>query len=292
MSRLYLIFAFISIVLWSFLAYLGASLNRFPPLFVTGAALTFSGILSLIKSKKWRISFKILLVGVGGIFGYHFFFFSALHHAPPIEANLVNYLWPLFIVLLTPLFFQRASLCFHHWMGTLLGFVGTALVITQGHLRFSTEFLFGYFLAFLAALTWASYSLMTKRLSPFPSYAVGKFCLISGLLSLTIYSLHGNLLLTLHRLQLIDAIHLVLLGSGPLGLAFFTWDAALKRGDPRIIGALTYLTPLLSTFILVELGGYHLSGISATGMVIIISGATIGTLELYRKNPFPHLNGR
>jgi hypothetical protein len=37
------------------------------------------------------------------LFGFHFLLFMALRLAPPIEANLVNYLWPLLIVLLTPL---------------------------------------------------------------------------------------------------------------------------------------------------------------------------------------------
>jgi len=285
MKQRYIPYAFASIVLWSFLAYLGASLRHFPPLFVTGAALTLSGALSLFKVKAWKIPVKTLLVGVGGIFGYHAFYFAALHHAPAVEANLINYLWPLLIVLLTPIFFRRRRLHRHHFIGTFLGFAGAALVITQGHLRLSPAFLHGYFLAFLAALTWACYSLMTKRLAPFPSEAVGLFCLVSGVLSLALCFTDGVLFSSLFRLHGPDTLHLVLLGLGPLGLAFFTWDAALKRGDPRVIGALTYLTPLFSTLILVKLGGHPLSRITTIGMIAIVAGAIVGSLELLHKTP-------
>jgi len=39
--------------------------------------------------------------GVGGLFGYHALFFAAMAHAPAAEANLLNYMWPLLIVLLS-----------------------------------------------------------------------------------------------------------------------------------------------------------------------------------------------
>jgi len=198
-----------------------------------------------------------------------------------VEANLANYLWPLLIVLLTPLFFPGTKLHAHHIAGGTLGFFGAALVITQGHLHFSPTYLPGYLLAFIAAAPWSCYSLATKRLAPFPSSAVGAFCLISGILSLSLFVLQGKFLPTLLSLTSKDLLNLSLLGLGPLGLAFFTWDAAMKNGDPRIIGALTYLTPLFSTLILVKLSGRILTPVSAIGMITIVSGAFIGTLDLF-----------
>ncbi len=68
-----------------------------------------------------------------------------------------------------------------------------------------------------------------------------------------------------------------------MGAAFFTWDAALKRGDPRIIGSLAYLTPMTSTLVLILLGGYTMTWISALAMVLIVSGAVIGSWDLFTK---------
>jgi drug/metabolite transporter (DMT)-like permease len=133
-----------------------------------------------------------------------------------------------------------------------------------------------------AAFVWASYSLLTKRVPAFPTGAVGLFCLVSGALSLGLWAV-GELAVT-GKLAMPDvgkaeAVYLVLLGLGPMGGAFYTWDAALKRGDPRTIGALAYLTPLLSTMNLILFGGKKLSAASAAAMALIIAGAVIGSMK-------------
>ena len=82
----------VTISLWSFQAFFTVKLNHLPPLFAVGVALSISGILSLPRIHTWKIPFKTFAAGIGGIFGYHLFYFSAMHHAPAIEASLVNYL--------------------------------------------------------------------------------------------------------------------------------------------------------------------------------------------------------
>ena len=70
---------------------------------------------------------RVWLLGVGGLFGYHALYFAALQLAPPAEANLVNYLWPLLIVLLSaPLAGERLG--WPHLVGALLGFAGVVLL--------------------------------------------------------------------------------------------------------------------------------------------------------------------
>jgi drug/metabolite transporter (DMT)-like permease len=145
----------------------------------------------------------------------------------------------------------------------------------------------GYLLAAGAALTWAIYSLLTRRLPPFQSSAVGGFCLAGGLLSIVAWSL--SVFLKGEDLQMTlstkDWLLLALVGLGPMGLAFYTWDAALKRGDPRIIGSLAYLTPLLSSLVLILFGGQHLTWVSGAAMGCIISGAVIGSSGAWKHQP-------
>lgn len=273
--------ALASVLMWSFLAFLGAHLSHLPPFLVVGIALCVSGLIGSVKFKQWKVPVTTLLVGVGGIFGYHFLYFSAFQHAPAIEANLMNYLWPLLIVLLSPLFLPGYALHLNHLAGACLGLAGATLIISGGNLSLDIANLWGYLLAAAAALVWACYSLMTKRLPYFPTAAVGAFCLLSGLLALAAYwSTSGAS--DSPALDAQDWLYLVLLGAGPMGGAFFTWDAALKRGDPRIIGSLTYLTPLTSTLVLVLVGGRKLTWVSGIAMLLIVSGALIGSLDLWR----------
>jgi drug/metabolite transporter (DMT)-like permease len=273
-----------AIVLWSFLAAFGARFDHVPPLLVLGITFCISGVISgLLAARQrwraWRIPLKTLAVGVGGIFGYHFLYFSAFQRAPAVEVNLINYLWPLLIVMLSPLFLPGYRLGLGHVIGAMMGLAGAFLIIGGGRLGLDPAYLGGYLLAASDALVWAVYSLLTKRLPPFSSEAVGAFCLASGLLALGAYAA-GGAPFPLATLSAGDWVALLFAGVGPMGLAFFAWDAALKRGDPRVIGALSYLTPLLSTLNLALFTGSRLTSTTAVAMALIVGGAAIGTLRI------------
>jgi drug/metabolite transporter (DMT)-like permease len=129
-------------------------------------------------------------------------------------------------------------------------------------------------LALAAAVIWSSYSVLTRRLRGLSTATVSQFCLISGSLALATHvAIEPAAHLTGHDIAVLAA-----LGIGPMGAAFYCWDAALKRGDPRRIGALSYLTPLLSTACLVLVGGKPFTMIAAVAMALIIGGAALGGL--------------
>lgn len=272
-----IVLAFAAILLWGFLALLSSLLPHLPPLLTAGIALSAGGLIGLVRVRDWKVRLRTFVVGVGGIFGYHFLLFTAFHHAPTVEANLINYLWPLLIVLLSPIVLQGYGLRPNHIIGACMGLVGAGLIATGGSLHPDLSNLPGYLAAAGAALTWALYSLLTKRLPPFGSGAVGGFCLTAGVLALAAYFLQaGPTGFSIIRSD--DWPFLLLLGAGPMGAAFFFWDAALKRGDPRVIGSLSYVTPLLSTLALVAVGGKALTALSAVAMALIIAGAALGSI--------------
>jgi len=283
MPNLAILLAVLTIALWSFLAFLGSRLNHLPPFLLVGIALCIGSLIGLARTKEWHVPLKTFAVGVYGIFGYHFLLFTAFQYAPAVEANLMNYLWPLLIVLLSPVILKGFNLRIYHILGALIGLAGAGLIVTGGKFSLDLDNLSGYLMAGSAAFVWSSYSLLTKRVPPFSTAAVAGFCLGSGLLSLAVHFLSSPSLESITVLTLSDWITLILLGAGPMGLAFFTWDAALKRGDPRIIGSMAYITPLTSTLLLVLAGGKPFTWVSAVAMVLIFSGALIGSYDLFRK---------
>jgi drug/metabolite transporter (DMT)-like permease len=209
---------------------------------------------------------------VYGLFGFHFLLFIALRYAPPVQANLVNYLWPLGIVLMAPLFLIGMRLRPLHVAAAFLGFAGAALAIVGGR-DLQGGFSWGYVAALASAFIWASYSLLTRRVPAFPSSAIGLFGLVSGLLSLLCHALlESPVTLTTH-----DWLLLAAMGLGPLGGAFYLWDAALKRGDARQIGLLSFLTPLLSTLALLWLRGEWPSLSVLLAAAMIIGAAVLGS---------------
>ena len=269
------LYALGAIALWASLASLGVSLTHVPPFLLTGIALVIGSVpawpLVLRDPSQWRIPPRTLALGVYGLFAYHFLLFIALRHAPPVEANLVNYLWPLFIVVLSPVVLPGVALRLPHVLAALLGFGGAAIAIAGGR-ELSGTLAWGYLPALAAAFIWATYSLMTTRVAAFPTTAIGLFGLVSGVLSLLC---HGVLEPAV-ALQPRDWGLLAVLGLGPLGASFFMWDKALKLGDARHIGILSYITPLASTALLILVSGRTFTWSIALATAMIISAAVMG----------------
>jgi len=261
-----------AIALWTLLASLGVALKHVPPFLLTGLALVIGSVPAWPLVRQWKVPPRTLALGIYGLFGYHFLLFVALRIAPPVEANLVNYLWPLFIVVLAPVFLPGLRLRAAHVLAALAGFAGAAIAILGGG-GASGTWSWGYLPALGSAFMWASYSLWTRRVEAFPTAAIGLFGLVSGLLSLACHvALETRVALSGRDLALI-----AVMGLGPLGAAFFLWDKALKRGDARQIGILSYLTPLASTALLVLVTGRAFSASNAVAAALIIGAAVVGT---------------
>ncbi len=264
-----------AVLLWSLLAMLAVRLTGVPPFLLLALSLGGAGVLALPSWRSWRVAPTTILLGIYGLFGFHLLLFLALRRAPAVEANLINYLWPLLIVALAPVLLPGVRLSARHLVAVALGLAGAALLITGGRWTLSIEHWTGYLLAAGSAFIWATYSLLTRRVAPFPTAAVGMFCLLSGALA---FGCHLALE-SRYTPSLQQAAWIALLAVGPMGAAFFLWDAALKRGDPRTIGALAYLTPLGSTLWLVASGSGVLTTVSAIAALMIVGGAAVGTVR-------------
>jgi drug/metabolite transporter (DMT)-like permease len=279
--------ALCAIALWALLAWMGVSLSHVPPFLLTGIALIVGSVLALplslqktptgfaLNLRAFKPTFKQLLLGVYGLFGFHFLLFVALQHAPPVQANLVNYLWPLGIVVMAPLFLPGVQLTRLHVVAALMGFAGAAVAILGGKPLADFKPAWGFIPAAGSAFIWASYSLMSKRLAlqgqAFETASIGVFGLVSGILSLLCHALlEPSVALTQADIAL-----LIGMGLGPLGAAFYLWDAALKRGDARQIGVLSYITPLASTALLLVATNQGLSWSIALAAVLIIGAALL-----------------
>ena len=262
-----------AIALWASLASLAVSVRHVPPFLLTGLALVIGSMPAWPLVRHWRVPPRTLALGIYGLFAYHFLLFIALRTAPPVEANLVNYLWPLLIVLLAPVLLRDVRLRLAHVLAGVAGFAGAALAILGSGGTVGGGWSWGYLPAVGAAFIWSSYSLWTRRVDPFPTAAVGLFGLVSGLLSLACHLLlEPRIALSARELALIGVM-----GLGPLGAAFFLWDKALKTGDARHIGILSYLTPLASTTLLVLVTGREFSPSILGAAALIIGAAVLGT---------------
>jgi drug/metabolite transporter (DMT)-like permease len=274
----------LAILLWSTLALLTAASGEAPPFEL--AALTFAiggGFGLAYAAARGRLGalvqpWPVWLVGVGGLFGYHALYFAALRRAPPAEASLIAYLWPLLIVLFSALLpGERLSL--RHILGAALGLAGAVVLFAgkAGGGLFAGAggaALAGYGLALCCAFVWSAYSLLSRRLKAAPTEAVAGFCLATAALAALCHCAFETTVVPAGASQWLAIVGL---GLGPVGLAFYVWDYGVKNGDIRLLGVAAYAAPVLSTLILVAAGFAPATPSLALACALIVAGAAIAS---------------
>ena len=270
---------FIAVLLWALLALLTVGSAPTPPLLLNAICFTIGGTLGLIWTaasgglgQLRDIPAKVYVFGTIGLFGYHALYFSALRLAPAAEAGLIAYLWPLLIVLFSGLL-PGEKLKLGHLIGACFGFSGAALIILGGGSGgFQAEYLSGYLLALLCALTWSGYSVLSRRMGEVPTSSVAVFCVATAIAS---WGLHFAVEDTVWPQGSWGWASTLALGLGPVGLAFYVWDIGVKRGDIQMLGTSSYAAPLLSTLVLVLAGIAAPSWSLAIAALLITGGAVI-----------------
>jgi drug/metabolite transporter (DMT)-like permease len=278
---------FVAVLLWALLALLTASTGSVPPFQLVAMSFTVASVAGLAYwiatgadiAERLRLPPLAWLLGTGGLFGYHFFYFLALRNAPPVEASLIAYLWPLLIVLMSGLLPGAAGgLRWWHLAGVGLGLVGAGLLVTGGRgVAFQSQYMPGYGAALVCALTWSAYSVLSRLFGEVRSDAVTGFCMATAVLAALC---HLALEETVWPAAAGEWLAVLALGVGPAGLAFYVWDHGVKRGDIRVLGAASYASPLLSTLVLVAFGMAQAGWVLGVACLAITAGAVLAARDM------------
>lgn len=276
---------FSAVLMWSLLALFTIGSAPVPPLLLNAICFGIGGLIGLIWTARQGfgvlrgVSWKVYAFGTIGLFGYHFLYFTAFRLSPTAETGLIAYLWPLFIVVLSGLL-PGERLRAPHVIGALIAFAGAA-VIVLGRGDAGSGSALGLGLAFVCALTWAGYSVVSRRLGEVPTASVTVFCLATAALSV---AAHLALEETVWPEGPLGWAAVLALGIGPVGAAFFTWDVGMKRGDIQLLGVASYAAPLLSTLALVAAGITPLTWTIALAAVLIAGGAALAAKASAKKD--------
>ena len=268
---------FAAVLLWSSLAVLTTATGSIPPFQLLAMGFGTAGLAGVALLLRpggpglhaLRQPWAAGALGIGALFGYHALYFIALKRAPAVEANLLNYLWPLLIVVFAALI-GGARIRPAQWLGTLLGLAAAVLLVTRGRsLQVDPAHLPGYAAALGAAVIWALYSVLNRRHEAVPSAAMAGSCLVVGALGAVVHLASES---TVMPTPLQWAL-IALLGLGPTGIAFWLWDIGTKRGDIAALGTLSYAAPALSTGLLLAFGRATPHWTQAAALALLLTGA-------------------
>lgn len=263
--------AFLSIFLWASLASLSTFVTNIPPFFLTGVSILIGSLISLHKVKTWKWDLKNIIFGVYGIAGFHIFYFLGLRNAPAIETNLVNYLWPLLIVILAPFVIKKPLTKFQIF-GAILGFSGAVIAIASKGLSQESVLQIGYLFSFFSAVIWATFSLGLSKTQAYSVWQTGVYCLVSGAVCLLISFMSEERFEPSHK----DWIFLIIIGVGPLGAAFYLWDFAIKKIGAISVAPISYFTPVISTALLTFTLSQTPNAVLILSLILVITGVILG----------------
>ena len=268
---------FAAIVLWASLALLTTATGGIPPFQLLALGFGIAGVAGLAWTLRpggpGRAALRqppaAAALTIGALFGYHALYFIALKRAPVVEASLLNYLWPLLIVVFAALI-GGARVAPAQWLGTALGLVAAVLVVTRGgRPDLQPAHVAGYGAALAAAVVWALFSVLNRRFAAVPSAAIYVACAVTAGLGALAHAVFETWVApTAWQWAVIAA-----LGLGPTGIAFWLWDIGTKRGDIAVLGTLSYAAPLLSTALLLLAGRAVPHWTQAMAVALLLAGA-------------------
>jgi len=284
---------FAAILTWSFLAFLSTAAGPVPPFQLAAMTFFLGGMVGAVSwlfrpgaVKALRQPWQVWALGVAGLCIYHCAYFFAIQSAPPVEASLIAYLWPLLIVVFAA-FLPGEKLRLHHLIGVLLGLAGAVVVITKGgQVGLADGIRPGHVIALFCAFVWSGYSVLSRRFGAVPTDVVAGYCLITAAVALV---LHLGLETTVVPQTAGQWAAIAVLGAIPLGAGFYAWDWGCKHGDIMVLGALSYAAPLFSVVILLAAGygQYHWS--VALACALIVAGALLAAKDMLFRRGDPAL---
>ena len=267
---------------WAMSAALACQLEGIPPFQVlamlTGIGFMITSVRITIRRQwkgmkqpalVWGVGMVcICLTNLGCIFG--------LRYAPPEQVDLINYLWPIFVVGFAG-FLPSEKMTKTSLFSVLLGFSGIYVLFIgkEGAFEFNPENLLGYSLGMLSALSWAGYTLFSRTRRAVPSEIVGLFGVGTFLVSTPLHFLTEQTVMPSGE----ELLLILFMGMFVQGTAYALWDYGVRQGHFSLLSVVSYGTPIVSIALLVWLGRASDSPMLFWACILVVAGSL---LELFR----------
>lgn len=231
----------------------------------------------IIKNYTKKDYFRFAYMGFIGVFIYYLFLYLALSYLKAQEAFIINYLWPMMIVIFAvPIL--KEKLTTKKIVAVILSFIGVIIIATKGNLnllQFAKPL--GVILAIIAAMSYGLFSVLGKKQNYDKTTSMLFYYLFTFIYTLIAVILFGFI----PQITLIQLAGLLWMGIFTSGGAFLLWFLALKYGDTAKIANIAFLTPFLSLVYIYFLLHETILVSSIVGLLFIFMGIFI---QSYKTN--------
>lgn len=252
---------FLAIVFWSWDAVLFSKLKNIPVFEIVSVVFAIVFIITAIRLtllKRWNLilqSWPIWLLGIVGIYGNNIFYIGALKYAPPQQAILIYYLWPIFATLLSAIIF-REQFRWRNLAALIVGFSALFVLNFQNyHFVFHPDYIKGYVCAIIVAILWSGYVVISSKSKPIPIETLGLFFGVGALCS---FGIHFSIETTVipNNEQILFLVIIAILTQY---FAYYAWQLGIQKGNAQLLSLLSYGTPIMAVIWLAMVGIAHMS---------------------------------
>jgi drug/metabolite transporter (DMT)-like permease len=232
----------------------------------------FSGKLKLLKSYTRKDYLIMLGMGFLGVFVYHIFLYSSFALAPAGQVNVMNYLWPIFIVMLSiPILHEKFN--YKTIIAIVLSFLGAIIALTKGNFTlFSGQYSLGYLLAAVGAFFYGLFCVLGKKVSYDKLSSMLVYFIAAAIFIIPTTAVVSSFVMPK---SLTTIISLLALGGLINSLTLVLWFKALKSGHTHKTANLVYIVPFLAMVWTYFLNAEQFSFFSVIGLAFIVTGALI-----------------
>ena len=284
-------YAISAVVIWSTTAALVKSLLTAIPTFEALFLSTFAASLFLLGVQLVRDGGRIFrtydvrgymsMAGLGflGLFLYSGLYYYGLSQLTSQEACLLNYLWPMMVVLFAVLLLgERITL--RTAVALLLSFSGVVVLTLGGEGSAEGNGLLGTVACLLAALCYGLFCVLNKRRNIDQTVMMIMAWGVTAVCSLPVTLLTEEWV----SLSWTQWIGLLWLGVFIDAVGYLWWAMALQEArDAATVANLAYAVPLLSLVVSAIRLGEEMSGAAVGALVLIMGGILLQSVRRHER---------
>jgi drug/metabolite transporter (DMT)-like permease len=222
----------------------------------------------------------LLIVGVLGIVGNDIFYVLSFKYAPAVQADLIVYLWPILVLILSSVLLNE-EVRFNHIFACLIAFSGVYLLLASGENTniFDQQYFFGYFCAFMSAFLWSIYVIISRKYLKSTPELFAVYCGVGSIFSISMHFCYEITIIPSFWQGLVLAI----MGVTTHSLAYYAWDFAIKKGHFKLLSILPYGNPILSVVALAIFGFAELTETVLVSTLMVFIAGIIGSIRFKKR---------
>ncbi len=221
---------------------------------------------------KW---IRAIILGLLGTYIYYILLYFGYAKGNGLEVLIIQYTWPIFIIVLSVIILKE-RLTLKKVLSILLGFIGVFIVITKGDfssLKFDNIFVVSIVL--VAAFTFGLFSVLSKRVDIDPTVLVTIYFLTATITSF----ISMNALSEFKLLVPSSILPIIINGVLVNGVSYILWIKALKLGEASFVAPFVFLTPAISTILIIIVFKEPFETVYILGVLSVISSGLINSLK-------------